>query len=76
MSDQFFLGEKLERTVPFRVNGVPVAAVNGGKHGDDRTHLMVAGRIIDLLANRKLRHRKLLLESSLRLYPCKSAGAA
>jgi len=59
VNDQFFLGEKLQRAVPFGVNGVPEAAVNCRKHGDDRAHLMVVGRIIDLLANRKLRHREL-----------------
>jgi hypothetical protein len=72
VNDQFFLGEKLERAVSFGVNGVPEAAVNGRKHGDDRTNLMVVGCVIDLLANRKLRHRKLLLESSVRLYRDKS----
>src|ERR1700738_3004111 len=71
VNDKFFLGEKLERAVHFRVNGVPKAAVNCRKHGDDRTHLMVVGCIIDFLANRKLRHRELLLESSMRLYPNK-----
>jgi hypothetical protein len=30
---------------------------------------MVVGGIVDFLANRKLRHRKLLLESSRRLSP-------
>ena len=64
VSGQFFLGEKLERAVPFRVNRVPKTAVNCRKHGDDRTHLMVVGCIIDFLANRKLRHRELLLELS------------
>jgi hypothetical protein len=63
VNDQFFLGKKLERTVPFSVNGVPEAAVNCRKHGDDRTHLMIVGRIIDRLANRKLCHRELPLES-------------
>jgi hypothetical protein len=29
---------------------------------------MLVGCVIDLLANRKLRHRRLLLESSMRLY--------
>jgi hypothetical protein len=33
---------------------------------------MVVGCVFDLLANRKLRHRKLLLESSVRLYRQKS----
>jgi hypothetical protein len=60
VNDQFLLSKKLQRTVPFGINGVPEAAVNRRKHGDDRAHLMVVGRIIDLLANRKLRHRKLL----------------
>src|SRR6266403_4927042 len=32
---------------------------------------MVVGCIVDFLANRKLRHRELLLESSMRLYPNK-----
>jgi len=63
-NDEFFLSEKLERAVPLRVNGVSKAAVNCWKHGDDRAALMVVGCIIDLLADRKLRHRKLLLESS------------
>jgi hypothetical protein len=34
---------------------------------------MVVGCIIDFLANRKLRHRELLLESPMRLYPNKLA---
>jgi hypothetical protein len=67
VNDQFFLGEKLERTVPFGVNGIPKAAVNCRKYGDDRTHLMIVGRIIDRLANRKLCHRELPLESWVRL---------
>jgi hypothetical protein len=66
--DQFFFGEKPERAVPFGVNGVPEAAVNCRKYGDHCTNLMVVGDVIDLLANRKFRHRKLLLESSMRLY--------
>jgi hypothetical protein len=37
VSGQFFLGEKLERAVPFRINGVPKAALNCRKHGDDLT---------------------------------------
>jgi hypothetical protein len=59
VNDQFLLSKKLQRAVPFGVNGVPEAAVNCRKHGDDRAHLMVVGRIIDFLANRKLRHREL-----------------
>jgi hypothetical protein len=68
VNHQFCLSEKLERAVPFRVNGVSKAAVDCRKHGDDRTYFMVVGCVIDFLANRKLRHRKLLLESSVRLY--------
>jgi hypothetical protein len=64
VNDKFFFGEKLQCTVPFRVNGVSKAAVNCRKHGDDRATHMVVGCVIDLLANRKLRHRKLLPESS------------
>src|ERR1700694_2920735 len=75
VKDQLLLGEKLECAVTFRVNGVPKAAVNCRKHGDDRTHLMVVGCVIDRLANGKLRHRKLLLESSVRLYLHKIVNA-
>jgi hypothetical protein len=64
MNDQFFLNEKLERAVPFHVNGVSEIVVNCWKHGDDRATLVVVGCIIDLLANCKLRHRELLLELS------------
>ena len=43
VNDKFFLGEKLQRAVPFGVDGVPKAAVNCRKHGDDRATLMVVG---------------------------------
>jgi hypothetical protein len=56
MNDQFFLGEELERAVPFHVNGVSEGAFNRRKHGDNRASLMFVGCAIDLLANRKLRH--------------------
>ncbi|MGZ5870692.1 MAG: hypothetical protein ACXWKP_01120 [Bradyrhizobium sp.] len=59
VNDQFFLNEKLERAVPFHVNGVSKIVVNCWKHGDDRATLVVVGCIIDLLANCKLRHREL-----------------
>jgi hypothetical protein len=64
MNDQLFLNEKLERAVPFHVNGVSEIVVNCWKHGDDHATLVVVGCIIDLLANCKLRHRELLLELS------------
>ena len=64
VNDQFFLGEKLERAVPFHVNGVSEVVVNCWKNGDDRAALVVVGCIIDLLANCKLRHRELLQELS------------
>src|SRR6202035_5607184 len=38
-------------------------------------HLMIVGCVIDRLANRKLRHRELLLESSVRLYLHESVNA-
>jgi hypothetical protein len=69
VKDEFLLAEKLEGAVTFRVNSVPKTSVNGWKHSDDRTQFMIVGCVIDSLANRKLRHRKLLLESSMRLYP-------
>jgi hypothetical protein len=63
VSDQFFLGKELERAVSFHVDGVSNVAFNRWKNGNDRADFMVVGCIIDFLANRKLRHRKLLLES-------------
>src|SRR6266436_3758631 len=63
-----FPRRKTGAPVPFRINGVSKFAVICWKHGDDRTHLMVVGCVFDLVANRKLRHRKLLPESSVRLY--------
>lgn len=57
MNDKFFLGEKLERAVSFRVNGVSKVAVDGWKDGDDRAALMVIRYTVDLLANRKFCHR-------------------
>jgi hypothetical protein len=57
MNDKLFLGEKLERAVSFRVDGVSKVAVNGWKDGDDRAALMVISYIVDLLANRKFCHR-------------------
>jgi hypothetical protein len=68
VNDQFFLGKELERAVSLHVDGVSNLALNCWKHGDDRADFMVAGCIIDFLANCKLRHRKLLLESSMRVY--------
>jgi hypothetical protein len=68
MNNQLLLGEKLERAVPFHINGVCEVAVNGRKHGDDGATLMVVGCVIDLLANRKLRHRELLMEPSMRFF--------
>jgi hypothetical protein len=64
VKDQFFFGEELEPTVAFRVNGVSEAVVNGWKHGNDRSALVVVGCIIDQLANCELRHWGLLPESS------------
>jgi hypothetical protein len=58
VGDKFFLGEGFERAVPIRFNNVSKVAVNRWKYSDDRTALTVVGCIIDLLANRKLRHRK------------------
>jgi hypothetical protein len=57
MNDKFFLGEKLERAVSFRVNGISKVAVNGWEDGDDRAALMVVSYIVDQLANRKFCHR-------------------
>jgi hypothetical protein len=62
VTDQFFLVEKLEGAIPLHIDSVPKVAVNRWEHGNDHAHLMVVGCFIDLVANCKLRHRKLLLE--------------
>jgi hypothetical protein len=64
VNGQFFLGEKLERAIPFRINGISKFAVICWKHRDDRAALVVVGCIVDCLANCKLGHRELLLELS------------
>jgi hypothetical protein len=61
MNDQFFLVEKLQRAVPLHIDGVSKIALYRRKHGTDDAGLMPAVRFIDPLANRKPRHRKLLL---------------
>jgi hypothetical protein len=68
VNDYFFFGEELERAVSRHIDGVSNVALNRWKNGNDRADFMVVGCIIDFLANRKLRHRKLLLESSMRVY--------
>src|SRR6267143_2045827 len=65
---QFLLGEKPECAVTVRVDSVPKASVNGRKRGNNRTRFVIVSGVFDLLAKRKLRHRKLLLESSMGLY--------
>jgi hypothetical protein len=62
VDDQFLFSEELKRAVAFHVHGVSEIAFHRREHGDDGTALTVVGCVIDLLANRKLRHRKLLLE--------------
>jgi hypothetical protein len=57
---QLLLSEELKRAVTFGVDGISEAAVNGRKHRDDRARFVIIGNVFDLLANRKLRHRKLL----------------
>src|SRR5258706_4248619 len=64
VNDQYFLGEELECSVSFHVNGVPEAAVNCWKYCDDLAALVDVGCTIDNLANCKLRHQELLLELS------------
>src|SRR5438477_12839651 len=57
---QFLLVEKLQCAVTLRVDGVSKASVNGRKHRNNRTRFVIISDVFDLLANRKLRHRKLL----------------
>ena len=65
VNDQLFLGKELERAIALHIDGVAEVTVLGRKHGDDDAGFMIVGRFVDLLANRKLRHRELLLESSM-----------
>jgi hypothetical protein len=65
VNDQVFFGEKLQCAVPFGIDGVAKVAVRGRKHGNDRATLMIVGCFVDPVANCKLRHRKLLLESAI-----------
>src|SRR6186997_2915839 len=63
VNDQFFLGEKLERAVAFHIDGVAKMAVGGRKHRNDGAgFMMVVGCFVDLVADCKLCHRKLLSE--------------
>jgi hypothetical protein len=62
------LGALLDHEEPLphpasHIDGVSNVAFNRWKNGNDRADFMVVDCIIDLLANRKLRHRKLPLES-------------
>jgi hypothetical protein len=54
VDDQFFFGQKLERAVPFHIDGVSKIAVVRREHGNNDAAFMVVGRSIDLIANRKL----------------------
>jgi hypothetical protein len=64
VNDEILLGEKLERTVSFHIDGVPKVAVNCWEHGNDDTVFMVVGCFFDLLADCEFRYGELLLESS------------
>lgn len=57
MNHELVLGEKLQRAVSFRVNGISKLAVDGWKDGDDRAAFMVVRYTVDLFANRKFCHR-------------------
>src|SRR5258708_7484950 len=64
VKNQFFFAEEIERAVAFGVDGVSEIAFNGWKYGNHDAALVVVGCIVDLLANRKFRHRELLLAAS------------
>jgi hypothetical protein len=59
VTDQLFLVEKLQRAIPFRVNGISKAAVNCWEHGHDRAALMIVWLHINLFADGKFRHQEL-----------------
>jgi hypothetical protein len=68
-------GKKLDCAVTVRVDSVPKSSVNGQIHGN-RVPLVIVSDVFDSIANCKLRHRKLLLESSIGLYLPKRALAS
>jgi len=61
--------------VTFGVESAGRASANGRKRGNSRTLVVIISDVFDLLANRKLRHRKFLLEPSMQLYRQKRAAA-
>ena len=65
VNDQLFLGQKLGRAVPFHIYGVSKITVICWEHGNNDTAFMVVGCFLNSIANRKLRHRELHLESSM-----------
>jgi hypothetical protein len=54
VDDQFFLGHKLKRAVPFHIDGVPKITVVRREHGNNYAAFTIVGCSIDLIANRKL----------------------
>jgi hypothetical protein len=64
VTNQLFFVEEIERAVAFGVDGVSEIAFNGWKYRNHDAAFMVVGCIVDLLANRKFRHRELLFAAS------------
>jgi len=58
--DQFFLREKLERTVALHIHGVAKVAIRGGENRNDDAVHVVVGRLFNPFANRKFGHRLFL----------------
>jgi len=67
MNDKFVLGQKLQRAIAFHIDGVSEVAIIRWEHGNHDAAFMVVGCFIDSIANRKLRHHKLLCELLMRL---------
>jgi hypothetical protein len=64
MNDQLFLGEELERTISFHIDGIPEIALNYREYRDDHTARVIVSGFVDPVADCEFRHRKPLLESS------------
>jgi hypothetical protein len=68
VNDQFLLSKELDVPYPSISTAYRTLPSTVGKMANNRADFMIVGCIIDFLANRKLRHRRLLLESLMRSY--------
>jgi hypothetical protein len=63
---ELILGKKFEGAISFHIDRVSEVAIVFWEHSNNDAAFMAVDRSIDPVANRKLRHRKLPRESSMR----------